>query len=160
MFQKISIGALSVLVAAVMVGCTTTTPSSDDDKVIHVEENDSVMMEDKTAAEMEKADSEPAGTVADSAGSAVKEFTVEGSSFKFVPNTMTVKEGDTVRVTFKNVGGTHNFVLSDFGVRTSVVPSGSQQVVEFVANKKGSFEYYCSVGDHRALGMVGTLIVE
>jgi plastocyanin len=29
-----------------------------------------------------------------------------------------------------------------------------------VADKKGTFEYYCSVGQHRALGMKGKLVVE
>jgi plastocyanin len=32
--------------------------------------------------------------------------------------------------------------------------------IEFVANKKGKFEYYCSVGEHRAMGMKGNLVVE
>ena len=32
--------------------------------------------------------------------------------------------------------------------------------VEFVASIAGTFEYYCSVGEHRAKGMKGNLIVE
>ena len=32
--------------------------------------------------------------------------------------------------------------------------------VEFTVDKTGTFEYYCSVGQHRANGMVGNLIVE
>jgi plastocyanin len=32
--------------------------------------------------------------------------------------------------------------------------------VEFTPNIVGEFEYYCSVGDHRAKGMTGTIIVE
>lgn len=137
---------LSLFSLVLIAGCAQ---QSDDDKVVHVEDNPPAMMED-----------EKTETPAADVEGAVKEFTVEGSSFQFAPNTMTVKEGDTVRVTFKNVGGTHDFVLSEFDARTSVISSGAQQTVEFVASKKGSFEYYCSVGDHRALGMVGTLIVE
>jgi plastocyanin len=29
-----------------------------------------------------------------------------------------------------------------------------------VADKNGSYEYYCSVGNHRASGMVGVITVE
>src|SRR3989344_1215673 len=91
---------------------------------------------------------------------AVKEFTVEGSPFKFVPNVINVKKGDTVRVTFKNVTGTHDFVIDEFDVRTNQIGEGEEEEVEFIADKAGTFEYYCSVGNHRAMGMVGKLIVE
>jgi uncharacterized cupredoxin-like copper-binding protein len=32
--------------------------------------------------------------------------------------------------------------------------------VQFVADKTGTFEFYCSVGNHRQMGMVGTLVVQ
>lgn len=32
--------------------------------------------------------------------------------------------------------------------------------VTFVADETGTFEYYCSVGNHRGQGMIGKLIVE
>ena len=89
----------------------------------------------------------------------VKVFTIEGSNFKFVPNTMTVKKGDTVRVVFKNVGGFHDFVIDEFDVATAQINGGAEEAVEFVADKAGTFEYYCSVGSHREQGMVGTLTV-
>ena len=90
----------------------------------------------------------------------VREVRVEGSPFKFAPNVIRVKKGDTVRVTFVNTEGFHDFVLDEFGVKTKQLQAGGQETVEFVANKVGTFEYYCSVGNHRAQGMVGSLIVE
>lgn len=90
----------------------------------------------------------------------VKVFTIEGSNFKFLPNSMTVKKGDTVRVVFKNTGGFHDFVIDEFNVATKQINGGSEETVEFVADKAGSFEYYCSVGSHRQMGMVGTLTVQ
>lgn len=89
-----------------------------------------------------------------------KTFTVEGSSFKFVPNIIKVKKGDTVTVTFKNVGGTHDFVIDEFDVKSNQIGDEEEEDVEFVADKIGTFEYYCSVGNHRKMGMVGQLIVE
>jgi nitrosocyanin len=90
---------------------------------------------------------------------AVKEFTVTGDNFAFAPNTMTVKKGDTVKVTFKNAEGFHDFKLDEFGVSTKQIGANTSETVTFVADKAGSFEYYCSVGQHRAMGMKGTLTV-
>lgn len=91
----------------------------------------------------------------------VKEFTVEGSNFKFMPSTMTVNKGDTVRIIFKNTGGFHDFVIDEFeGAKTKQIGANATETIEFVADKTGSFEYYCSVGNHRGMGMKGTLTVK
>lgn len=90
----------------------------------------------------------------------VKDFTVNGDNFRFDVKEMRVKKGDTVQVTFNNTGGSHDFVIDEFNVATKVLPNGGSETVEFVADKTGEFEYYCSVGTHRQLGMKGTLIVE
>ena len=90
----------------------------------------------------------------------VKSFTIKGSNFKFEPSTITVNKGDTVKVTFENVGGFHDWVLEEFNVRTKQIGNGTTETVQFVADRTGSFEYYCSVGSHRQMGMKGTLIVK
>ncbi len=90
----------------------------------------------------------------------VKSFSVIGGNFSFTPNEMKVKKGDTVKVTFINNEGFHDWVLDEFNVRTPQIGEGKNASVEFVASKTGSFEYYCSVGSHRKMGMKGTLIVE
>ena len=116
-------------------------------------------MEPSQPSEMEdNTGSTPSGVMGKT--SAVKEFTVEGSNFKFVPATLKVKVGNTVRVTFKNTGGTHDFKIDEFKVATKQIAGGKSEVVEFVADKAGTYEYYCSVGQHRKMGMVGKLVVE
>lgn len=90
----------------------------------------------------------------------VKEFTIEGSNFKFAPAVMDVNKGDTVKVTFKNTGGFHDFVIDEFKVKAKQIGSGVSETIEFVADKVGTFEYYCSVGNHRSMGMKGTLTVK
>lgn len=90
----------------------------------------------------------------------VKEFTVTGSKFKFDPAVMSVKKGDTVKIHFVNADGFHDFVIDEFNVRTPQINGGQSADIQFVADKAGSFEYYCSVGNHRAMGMKGTLTVE
>ena len=88
------------------------------------------------------------------------EVTVEGSKFKFLPATVRAKKGDTVVVMFKNNEGIHDWGIDEYDVRTNQIGEGEEEEIEFVADKTGTFEYYCSVGNHRQMGMVGKLIVE
>ena len=90
----------------------------------------------------------------------VKEFVVGGKNFEFDVKEMRVKKGDTVRVVFTSNSGFHDLVVEAFNAKTSQLREGSSDIIEFVADKTGTFEYYCSVGTHRQLGMVGKLIVE
>src|SRR3989344_3805566 len=76
------------------------------------------------------------------------------------PSEVIVTQGDRVQIVFKNEGGTHNFVLDEFNVNTKTTNTGETDTVEFVADKAGTFEYHCGIGNHRAMGMVGTLVVE
>ena len=88
------------------------------------------------------------------------EVTVEGSNYKFNPATIKAEKGDTVRLTFKSVGGIHDLTIDEFEVQTSQLGDEEEEETEFVADKTGTFEYYCSVGNHRKMGMTGQLIVE
>lgn len=91
--------------------------------------------------------------------SQVKEFTITGQNFSFTPNKITVNKGDTVKITFKNNEGMHDFVIDQFNVRTNLVKAGGQQTIQFIADTAGVFEFYCSVGSHRQMGMKGSLEV-
>lgn len=73
-----------------------------------------------------------------------------------------VNVGDRVRIVYESVGGMpHDFVIDEFdGARTQIWQPGEGEIIEFVADKTGTFEYYCSVGSHRANGMAGRFIVQ
>lgn len=93
----------------------------------------------------------------------VVEFSMDLASFSFTPNVLNVKAGDKVRINLKNVGGFHDFVLDELSVASDQIQEGEETVVEFEVPTSAagqSYEFYCSVGSHRAQGMVGTLIVE
>jgi plastocyanin len=87
-------------------------------------------------------------------------FTVNASNYKYDLTTIKVKQGDKVIIEVQNLDGFHDFKLDEFNTATKVLKVGESETVEFVADQKGEFEYYCSVGEHRAMGMVGTLTVE
>lgn len=105
-----------------------------------------------------KEESSPSGTMKSNEGA--KTISVSGQNFSFSPNTITVKKGETVTLEFKSAGGFHNFVVDELNVRTPVIESGKTATVTFTPTKVGTFEFYCSVGNHRAMGMKGTLVVE
>ena len=120
--------------------------------------------EQTTALSNESTSIQPSGDISqDNTGepvSAVREFTVNGDNFKFDLKTITVNKGDKVKINFVNKEGKHDFVLDEFNIATKVLNAESSESVEFVADKVGTFEYYCSVGEHRAMGMVGNLTVK
>lgn len=90
----------------------------------------------------------------------LKTFTVVGSNIAFSVPEIKVKKGDRVKIIFQNTAGTHDWAIDEFDAKTPRIAAGQTATVEFVADKTGTFEYYCSVGTHRALGMKGKLIVE
>ncbi|MBI2085684.1 MAG: cupredoxin domain-containing protein [Candidatus Aenigmarchaeota archaeon] len=90
----------------------------------------------------------------------VKEFSITASQWKFEPNTITVKQGDTVKLTLTSIDVTHGVSIPTFGVNKQIDP-GKTATVQFVADKKGTFTFACSVfcgAGHS--GMTGKLIVE
>lgn len=89
-----------------------------------------------------------------------KVFEVVGSNFAFDVKEIKVKKGDTVRINFTNKEGKHDWVVDELNARTQIIEGGSSDSITFVADKAGTFEYYCSVMEHRKMGMVGKLIVE
>ncbi|HLD24970.1 MAG TPA: cupredoxin domain-containing protein [Patescibacteria group bacterium] len=91
----------------------------------------------------------------------VKEVVIDGSEFTLMPSTLTFKKGETVKLVFKNTGKMpHDWVVDELGIRTKTINGGDTDTIEFTPQQAGTFEYNCSVGQHRAKGMKGTLTVE
>lgn len=91
---------------------------------------------------------------------ATQEFTVDGTSFSFTPNKIEVFKGDKIKINFNNKAGTHDMRIEGYNVGTKVLQAGQSESFEFIADKSGTFEFYCSVGNHRAQGMKGSLVVK
>lgn len=81
-------------------------------------------------------------------------------SWEFVPATLTVKQGEKMRLKIKSFDVDHGFAIPDFKVNETLSP-GKETVIEFVADKKGEYTFFCSVvcgQGHK--DMKGKLIVE
>lgn len=89
-----------------------------------------------------------------------KAFEMVARQWAFEPATITVNEGDTVVINIKSTDVAHGIAISAFGVNEKLEP-GKVTKVQFIADKKGTFPFVCSVfcgSGHGA--MRGTLIVE
>jgi nitrite reductase (NO-forming) len=89
-----------------------------------------------------------------------KTVDIKGLNYAFDVKEIKVKLNDKVKINFTNTEGFHDFKIDEYNVATKQIKAGETESVEFVADKAGTFEYYCSVGQHRANGMFGKIIVE
>ena len=91
----------------------------------------------------------------------VKEFTMTAKQWEFVPDTITVNKGDTVKLNIESVDVAHGIAIPEFGVSNKDLVPGKTVNVEFVADKTGTFNFFCNVqcGSGHG-GMRGTLLVE
>lgn len=139
-------------VAFFMTQSQSTPPA--EETVVEETHDESLMMEQES---MEKASNEAGMEETMEADVTIE---VSGKNFSFDPEEITVKQGDTVKIVFTSESGFHDWVIDEFDAATDQVQTGETSEVTFVADQAGEFEYYCSVGNHRQMGMVGTLIVE
>lgn len=90
----------------------------------------------------------------------VKTIDVAASRFQFEPATITVTQGERVRLRLHSRDRTHAFAIKAFRVKTLIPKAGDVVTVEFVADKAGSFDFtcaeYCGAGHAR---MKGRLVV-
>jgi len=85
---------------------------------------------------------------------------VDGSNYEYSVKEIKVKRGDVVTINLRSTEGFHDWVVDEFGAASERINEGEVTSITFVADKVGTFQYYCSVGKHRQLGMIGYLTVE
>ncbi len=130
---------LLIMFGLVFAGCSSSATQEDTSE-------DSILQ--KTQAQEEISDQE------------IQVIEVDSFSFGYSIEEIKVKKGVPVKIILTNSGGFHDWVVDEFDARTSKISEGDTTEVIFTPDEIGEFEFYCSVGSHRAQGMVGTLIVE
>lgn len=91
----------------------------------------------------------------------VREIMVEGDEYSFSPTTFELVAGETVKITFKNTGKLpHNLTITELGISTKTIGGGQTDSVTVTADKTGMYSFFCSVGNHRQLGMEGSLEIK
>ena len=90
----------------------------------------------------------------------VKKFHVTAFENKIAPNTLRVKRGEKVRITFVSRDGSYGIKFPDFEISDKATPE-KPAIVEFVPSQKGTFEFRCSKSwSFKHWSKNGTLVVE
>ncbi len=103
-----------------------------------------------------------AAGIATRAAPAAKTFDVDAADYSFAPNAMAAEAGEDITVNLKNVGQRRHdivFELDNNRVEaSSQIMGGETTSMSFKAPAApGEYVFYCSVGQHRAMGMEGKL---
>jgi plastocyanin len=76
--------------------------------------------------------------------------------YEFMPSTITVREGDTLRLTFVNPeDDAHSFVMEGLSVS---IPGQSETHATYVAAQAGIYDFVCAIPAHLPM-MRGQLVV-
>ncbi|MBL7036597.1 cupredoxin domain-containing protein [Candidatus Microgenomates bacterium] len=91
----------------------------------------------------------------------VVKIEVVAQEFSFTLPETEILQGQEIELTLKNEGKMiHDLVIDELGVTTSNVLPGESVVINFtVPENIGSLDYYCSIGNHKFLGMSGSIEV-
>ena len=92
----------------------------------------------------------------------VVNYALDLSNFKFSPKLIEAEPGQTLTIKLNVKQGAHNFIIDELGVKSSTINTGDEETITFTVPDSatpGDYEFYCGIGNHRQLGMVGTLRV-
>ncbi|HEV2500989.1 MAG TPA: cupredoxin domain-containing protein [Terriglobia bacterium] len=90
----------------------------------------------------------------------VRAIQITAKEFEFTPNVIEVRKGDHVKLTITALDRDHGIALLAFGIKQRL-KKGVPTVIEFDANRVGTFPFHCSVFcgmGHRR--MKGTVVVK
>ncbi len=103
----------------------------------------------------------PTPTDASQSAEKVREILVVGNEYFFSPSSINLAVGKKVVLTFRNMGRMpHNLAADELGIKTKTISGGESDTVEFTPSQIGTFSFYCSLSNHRSLGMEGSLEVK
>ncbi len=143
--KKIFYGLIGLLVVGLLVLFFVMSNSSSKGLIVTQQNPNSVATSNSN--------SQVASNTADNS-QPVREIKISASRFQYSPGTITVKQGEHVKITIDNTDTTHGMVIPELGV------SGIGSV-EFTADKAGNYEFHCPTmcgSGHKS--MKGMLIVE
>ena len=88
-----------------------------------------------------------------------REFTLTARDYSFSPNRVEVQQDDLIKLTVQSADNAYGFTIDDYRV-SKRVPAGGSTVVEFRADRAGTFAFYSNLSnDSRHSKMSGQLIV-
>ncbi len=91
----------------------------------------------------------------------IREISISASEYSFNPLSLSLNKGEKVRLTVTNNGRMqHDLVIEELNLGTEMLTRGESGVIEFTVPESGELTYFCSVSNHRALGMEGKITIK
>ena len=88
-----------------------------------------------------------------------REFTVTARDYSFSPNRLEAQQDDLIKLTVQSADNAYGFTIDDYRV-SKRVPAGGSTVIEFRADRAGTFQFYSNLSnDSRHSKMSGQLVV-
>jgi cytochrome c oxidase subunit II len=88
-----------------------------------------------------------------------REFTLTARDFSFSPNRVEAQQDDLIKLTVQSADNAYGFTIDDYRV-SKRVPAGGSTVIEFRADRPGTFAFYSNLSnDARHSQMRGQLVV-
>lgn len=146
------------LVVIVALGLLIMKKSNNGDEVSSVVPEEAAEVVNGTPTEIPVVAGASSSATLDEKGARV--VNMEAGSFYYKPNVINAKKGEKIKLVMKSMDMMHNFNIEELNVHSPLVKSGETNSVVFVADKAGTFEFYCSIGKHRANGQIGKITVK
>lgn len=90
----------------------------------------------------------------------VKEFKLTAKQFEFLPDRIEVNKGDKVRLLITSIDVEHGISIPEYDI-IEKLPKNKEVQIDFVADKQGTFRFFCSVFCGHGHGdMNGELVVK
>ena len=88
-----------------------------------------------------------------------REFTVTARDYSFSPNRVEAQQDDLIKLIVQSADNAYGFTIDDYRV-SKRVPAGGSTVIEFRADRAGTFAFYSNLSnDARHSQMRGQLVV-
>lgn len=87
-----------------------------------------------------------------------REFTVTARNFRFSPNRIEVAQDDLVKLTVQSEDHAYSITIDEYRISRRI-PAGGSTVLEFRADRAGTFAFYSNLSDKRHAEMRGVLVV-
>ncbi|MFH1239517.1 MAG: YHS domain-containing protein, partial [bacterium] len=73
----------------------------------------------------------------------VREIKVTAKKYEFLPDPIGVKQGEKIRLRITSVDVDHGIGIKEYNINQKL-PKGQEQVIEFTADKTGTFSVKCT----------------
>jgi heme/copper-type cytochrome/quinol oxidase subunit 2 len=88
-----------------------------------------------------------------------REFTVTARDYSFSPNRVEAQQDDLIKLTVQSADNAYGFTIDEYRL-SKRVPAGGSTIVEFRADRAGTFSFYSNLSnDSRHSQMRGQLVV-